>query len=203
MIDLVCLVADKNMEAVVDGVLARPEALGIRAITFRILRHPQHDSACFHDPTPLLRTTRGEASHAIVLLDRAWEGAPDKPTDQLEADLEHELHQLGAGWARGIIIDPELEVWLFRRSPRLDAALGWHGRQPPLAERLASDSRWPMDAAKPSDPKATIEWALEQVRKPRSSSIYRDIASKLGLKACTDPSFLRFQATLRAWFPRP
>ncbi|MBM4061621.1 MAG: hypothetical protein FJ265_11085 [Planctomycetes bacterium] len=159
MIDLVCLVADKSMEAVVGAVLDRPEALGIRPVTRTLLVHPQRDSACFHDPVPQLRGYRRDASHALVLLDR--------------------------------------------RSPRLDAALGWQGNAPPLEEQLAAVGLWQTGSAKPGNPKRAIEWALRQVRRPRSSSIYREIAATLGIRGCTDPSFRRFQTTLQAWFPRP
>ena len=43
MIDLVCLLADKSIEAAMDAVLRRPEALGIRAIEFETVVHPRRD----------------------------------------------------------------------------------------------------------------------------------------------------------------
>ncbi|MCU0865625.1 MAG: hypothetical protein MUC36_17715 [Planctomycetes bacterium] len=201
MIDLVCLVADKNMESVVGAVLDRHEALGTRKIEKLMLVHPQRDSACYHDPTSLLRGHLGAARHALVILDRAWEGVPDLSAEDLEADVDRRLQQFGNGWARAVVIEPELEVWLFRRSPRLDEALGWRNRQPGLREQLAGIGLWPLEAAKPTDPKQAMEWALWEARKPRSSSIYRTIASTVGMKECVDPSFLRFQSTLRHWFP--
>ena len=201
MTDLVCLVADKNMEAVVGAVLGRHQALGTRAIQSTVIVHPQRDSACYHDPTTLLRAHMGTALHALVVLDRAWEGAPDLPATELEANVDRDLQQLGGNWAKAIVIDPELEIWLFRRSPRLDDALGWRNRQPELQDQLATAGLWPLDTAKPSDPKRAMEWALREARRPRSSSIYRDIATTVGFKDCVDPSFLRFQSTLRSWFP--
>lgn len=201
MIDLLCLVADKNMEAVVGEVLERPRSLGIRQITKQILVHPQRDSACFEDPVAHLRNWRGAVSHALVIFDRAWEGAPSTDALRLEQNVDRKLAQLGAGWAKGIAIDPELEVWLFRDSPRLDAALGWRNRQPTLREELARIGLWNQGDSKPADPKRAIEWALRQVRLPRSSSIYRDLAAQLGIRGCADSSFLRFQSTLRGWFP--
>lgn len=201
MIDLVCLVADKNMEATVSAVLQRHAALGTRRIEAVVLVHPQRDSACYHDPISILRGHIGTAEHAMVLFDCAWEGAPDRTAIELEADVNDKLRQLGLDWAKAIAIDPELEVWLFRRTPRLDDALGWSGRQPALQERLATLGLWADDAAKPRDPKRAIEWALREAKKPRSSSIYRELAQTIGLKDCVDPSFQRFQTTLRGWFP--
>ncbi len=201
MIDLVCLVADKSMEAVVAAVLQRHQALGIRPIQARILRHPQNDSACYHDPIGLLRGFVHSAHHGLVLFDRDWEGAPQKPIEQLEAHVDQQLDSLRAGWAKTVVIDPELEVWLCSRSPRLEEKLGWRGRSPALTEVMAECGLWPLDAAKPTDPKSTIERALYLAGKPRSSSIYGEVAAVLGMKDCVDSSFHRFRSTLQAWFP--
>lgn len=159
------------------------------------------DSGCYHDPTPFLRPYRRDAHHACVLLDRAWEGVPAKPATDLEADVDRELRQLGAAWAKGIVIDPELEAWLFRRSPRLDEKVGWRDRSPTLTEALADNGMWPTDAAKPADPKATIEWAMQQGGVIRSSSVYRELAGVLGTRDCTDAAFDRFRTMLQGWFP--
>ena len=203
MIDLVCLVADKSMEAVVGAAIQRHQALEIRPIQAQVLRHPQNDSACYHDPLGLLRGYLAHAKHALVLLDRAWEGVPDAPVEQLEAHVDRQLDSLRVGRAKTIVIDPELEVWLCRRSPRLDEKLGWHGRSPSLTEVMAKCGLWPQHAAKPTDPKATIERALYMAGKPRSSSTYGEVAAVLGMKDCIDPSFSRFRSTLQAWFPAP
>jgi hypothetical protein len=201
VIDLVCLVADKSMEAVVEKVLPRHQALGIRPIQFRILRHPRKDSACYHDPLGLLRDFVRSAHRGLVLFDRDWVGVPQQPTEQLEASVDRQLDSLRAGWAKAIVIDPELEVWLCSRSPRLEEKLGWHGRSPSLTEAMAECGLWPLDAAKPADPKSTIERALYLAGKPRSSSIYGEVAAVLGMKDCVDSSFQRFRSTLQAWFP--
>lgn len=52
MIDLVCLVADRNMEAVVTTLLAEHHALGIRPIQTNVFPHPQHDPGCFASAVP-------------------------------------------------------------------------------------------------------------------------------------------------------
>lgn len=201
MIDLVCLVADRNMEAVVQSLLGKHQALGIRAVTSEIIQHPQHDPGCYRSAESLLGLYPKQASHGLVLLDRAWDGIPDKSSVELEADVDRSIARLGNGWAKSIVIDPELEVWLFSRSPRLDEAIGWRGREPTLAEELARRGSWPTEASKPNAPKATMQWALSRVGKQKSSSIYGKIVANIGLAKCTDPSFLRLQSTLQAWFP--
>jgi hypothetical protein len=54
---------------------------------------------------------------------------------------------------------------------------------------------------KPARPKEAMEAILRHVRKARSSAIYREIAGKVALAGCTDPSFGKFRETLGRWFP--
>jgi hypothetical protein len=202
MIDLVCLVADKNMEAVVQALLGRPESMGIRAVQGEILVHPRRDPGCFHGAAELLRAYQGSALHALVLMDRAWEGAPENTGEALERILGAALtREFGEGWAEPVVIDPELEAWLFADSPHVEAALGWTRPDQGLRSALRSRQMWPDGAAKPSDPKAAVEFALVEVRRPRSSSIYREIAQKVSVQRCQDRSFLRFRQLLARWFP--
>lgn len=69
MMDLVCLVADKNMQAAVSEILDRPRALGIRSITKEVPVHQERDPGCCYDPMKVLRAYRGSAKHALIVLD--------------------------------------------------------------------------------------------------------------------------------------
>ena len=136
-----------------------------------------------------------------MLLDLQWAGSPATATEA-ENDVEKRLQESsGAGWARAVVIDPELEVWLFAEAPHLEAALGWAGREPSLRNALDSNGLWPRTLVEPADPKKAVEWALRCVRKPRSSSIYRDVADRTSLARCGDRAFLRLKEILRGWFP--
>lgn len=200
--DLLCLVADRNMSAAISGLLSRPESLGIQTIEYELETHPRRDPGCFYEGAELLVSQRSEAEHALVVLDHAWDGAPADSGHQLEALLEGRLAEAGIeGWARAVVIEPELEAWVFSGSIHVSEALGWKGRDPGLREALASQRLWPDDHDKPPDPKAAIEWALRQVRVARSSSIYGELASKVSTTNCTDRAFVRFRQTLREWFP--
>lgn len=201
MRDLLCLVADGNMKAAVTALLARPKALGIRPVEVEVIVHPRRDPGWFYDSDGLLRGAREEARHAIVLLDQAWDGAPEGGAEEAEALLEGRMRTSGLqDWARAVVIEPDLEVWVFNDSPHVATALGWHGRRTALRNALADLGFWPPEVGKPRDPKAAVMWALRQVRKPRSSSIYRDIAARVSLSRCRDRSFLRFRDLLRSWF---
>ena len=104
-------------------------------------------------------------------------------------------------WARAVVIEPELEAWVFSGSVHVAQALGWTDQSSALREVLASQNLWPDDCHKPPDPKAAMEWALRRARVPRSSSIYGDLASTVSTRNCTDRAFVRFRGLLQDWFP--
>ncbi len=200
--DLLCLVADRNMSAAISGLLLRSESLGIPNIDYRLETHPRHDPGCFHEGAEYLRAQQSEAAHAMVILDHGWVGAPADSGLELEELLEGQFAQAGIdGWARAVVIEPELEAWVFSGSVHVAGALGWADRSPGLREALAFQGLWPDDRSKPPDPKAAMQWALKQVRVPRSSSIYGELASKVSTTNCTDRAFVRFRQILQEWFP--
>ncbi len=202
MIDLVCIVADKNIEATLSSLLSRSQALGIRPITWEIHVHPGKDPGCFHHASELLRGFRTTANHALVILDHDWESNPEETAEELERQLEDkfQLEEM-AGWSVPVVIDPELEIWIFSDSPHVALALGWVNQSLGLREALEGQDLWDRNSLKPADPKAALEWALREVRRPRSSSIYRDLASRVSTKRCQDRSFLRLRSQLQDWFP--
>jgi hypothetical protein len=199
--DLVCIVADRSIEAAIEAVLRRPQALGIRPLEFETLVHPERDPGCFHDPDKLLGGYTERAVHALVVLDRAWEGAPAKDAPELERLLEESLASIGpAEWARAVVIDPELEAWVFSDSPHVAATLGWTESAEAFRSALEAEGLWKRERAKPDDPKRAMDWALRRARLPRSSSLFRALASRVGLQRCEDRSFRRLVDLLRGWF---
>ena len=202
MIDLVCLVADANMNAAISGLLGRPSALGIRSITSNILVHPERDPGCCHDPMKILRTYRKSAEHALIVLDHDWTGVPATCGADLEYWIEGRLGREDmVDWAVPVVIEPELEAWVFSKSPHVDSVLGWANRTPNLRTTLEKRNLWKPGNAKPTDPKAAVEWALREVRRPRNSSIYRELGRKVSTRACRDRAFLRLKRLLQGWFP--
>ena len=157
-LDLVCLVADKNMEATLSGLFSRPQSLGIRQIATEVLVHHHRDPGCFYSPEDLLAGYSSEAQNALVVLDYAWEGVPADSAESLESQMESRLAPLGLfPWAVPVVIDPELESWVWSPSPHVDNALGWRGRSPGLRDALHAQGLWPPEATKPPDPKAAVE----------------------------------------------
>lgn len=201
MIDLVCLVPDKNIEATIDGLLARHQALGIRQIEFEIRVHPGHDPGCFQQPERILSLYTDNASHALVVLDQQWEGSPADTAAELERFLDEALAKLGpAGWAKAVVIGPEIEAWVFSSSPHVPTTLGWTEPKETFRAALETEGLWTSGKPKPDDPKRAVQWVLHRSRIPRSSSLYRKLASSVSLRGCEDRSFQRMIEILRGWF---
>lgn len=199
--DLVCLVADKNLEQSVSTLLQRHQALGIRRITYDVHVHPEHDPGCLLHSPDFLRPFYRRMSYAVVLFDHEGCGREETPRQELESELEECLAQAGwQGRARAIVIDPELEAWFWSDSPHVDAALGWAGRSPDLRTWLQEHGLLEARRPKPRRPKEAVEKALWVVRKARSAAIYRQLAEEVSFTRCNDPAFAKLQRTLRAWF---
>lgn len=201
--DLVCLVADKNIEQSILALLHRSRALRIRQVTHEVLVHPEHDPGCLLRSPEFLRSFANRFAHALVLFDREGCGRDEDSRTKIEQDLEERLSR--AGWeerAVAIVLDPELEAWVWSDSPHVAAALGWTGRVPDLRSWLRDHDLLDSESPKPGQPKKAVEQALRIARKPRSSALYRQLAREVGLARCVDPSFSKLKETLRHWFPR-
>ncbi|MCP3976147.1 MAG: hypothetical protein GY720_16825 [bacterium] len=195
------LVADKNIEFTIKGLLSRPQALGTREVSSRVVPHPERDPGCFLRAKEFLRPFRERHRHALVLLDREGSGRDEQTREDLEKDLEERLAPDWGERAAAVVLDPELEVWLWSDSPHVETVLGWRGRSPTLRTWLTQAGFLQEAAVKPARPKEAVEKALRIVRKPRSSALYRQLAEKISFKRCTDPAFLKLLQVLRDWFP--
>lgn len=203
MKDLVLLVADRNMEFTLRGLLGRPEALAIRPVAFDLYVHPRHDPGCLHEAHDFLRPLSRDYKYAMVLFDHQGCGREDDPPEVLSTSVKERLAR--SGWdqrADVVILAPELEVWVWSASPHVETCLGWVDRQPSLRDWLAEAGHWPPGTPKPPQPKEAMEAALRQVRKPRSSAIYLELAQQVSLQGHDEPAFLRLAAALRRWFPQ-
>lgn len=201
--ELICLVADKDMEQTILGLLSRGPSLGIRSsLSYQIFIHPLRDPGCFYESHHFLRQFANQFQYALVLFDYEGSGQESDPPSEVETYCEQQLASNGWGQrSRVILLNPELEIWVWSNSPHVDACLNWSQRNPDLRTWMRQQKLLGPDEIKPQRPKEALERALQEVRKPRSSAIYRQLASKVSLKGCTDPSFRRLQTTLQTWFP--
>lgn len=201
--DVIFLLADRNMEATVSALLERYQSLGIRQLDFVIRDHPQNDPGCCLRAHEFLRPFCRRYSRAIVAFDREGCGKEDLSRTAIEEEVEERL--ANSGWpddrARAVVVDPELEAWVWSDSPKVDEVLGWAGRTPNVRDWLQQQKFAIVDNGKPVRPKEAVEAALRCVRKARSSAIYRDLAAQVSLRRCVDPAFNKLKASLREWFP--
>ena len=200
--DLVVLAADKNIDYGVQGLLSRPAALGIRPVQFDSFVHPRRDPGCVHEAHDFLRSLLGEYQHALVMFDRLGSGREDLAGHELSDEVEARVTAHGWGQrAAVIVLDPEIEVWVFANSPHVERCLGWTGRRPALRRWLETQGLWHPGQVKPFNPKEALVKALQKSKKPRSSAIYRCLGQRVSLRDCSDAAFLRFRQTLTRWFP--
>ena len=200
MKDLVVLCADKLIEGTIEGLLGRPGALGIRAIAYEIKVHPQRDPGCYHQAAAFLKPLRLSFEHALVVFDKAWDGAPSQDATNLALKVQLALGGDWGGNAGVVAIDPELEAWVWSDSPHVESELGWASRNARLRPWLQGKGLWDVDDAKPADPKAAVLAAVREARIPWTSAVCKALASKVSVQRCSDDTFNGLRSLLAAWF---
>jgi len=198
---MVALVPGENERQTVNGLLSsRSKSIGMREILYTVQVHQERDPGCRLKSPEFLRLYLDLADHALVMFDHEGSGRDHRlPPGDIQMELEQRLAATGWGDRAGVVVVvPELENWVWAYSTHVDEALGWKGRQPRLREWLAQEGWWPADEPKPQRPK---EAALYEVRIPRSSAIYYQLAKRVGISRCRDGSFLRFNQLMKTWFP--
>lgn len=199
--DLIMLVADKNMEFAVKGLLTRSQSLGIREPDAQIFVDPHHDPGCYGKAHEFLRPFANKFSHALVLFDHDGCGHRDRSPFEIEKGMNERLADNGWGERAGtVVINPELEIWVWSDSSEVDRILGWSDRLPALRDWLRENDLWREVDLKPTDPKRAMEAALKAVNKPRSSSVFYELACKVGIRRCTDSRFQILRDYLVNWF---
>ncbi len=204
-VDLVVLVADKDLEEAVKALLARIDDLELRPFLFEVRRHPNRDGGCRTGAANFLRPFLQRYERSLVLFDRDGCGstlAREEIQDNVETDLSRN------GWAdrtKAIVIDPELEVWVWGDLVQTSGILGWGQDVANLRRHLNSRGLWEPCDRKPSDPKGAMRTAMECAapgrRRKRSARIFHEIADSAAVDHCHDPAFNELKRTLQAWFP--
>ncbi len=200
--DLAVLVADKDMENALRGLFSRHVSLNIRPIEFQIFTHSGHDPGCATRGVDYLSKFARQYEHALLMFDHEGSGKDDTPRDQLQNSLNQDLKNLWGDRARAIVLSPELEVWVWSDSIEVDHVAGWKGRLPRLRDWLKGQGLLREGEVKPEKPKEAFLKALQEADKPHSASLYREIAEKVSLRRCQDPSFQEFQEIMQEWFPK-
>ncbi|MBM4284648.1 MAG: hypothetical protein FJ128_05295 [Deltaproteobacteria bacterium] len=200
--DIVFLVADKNIKFSINGILLRHDSLEIPQLKTDIFIHPGNDSGCLHGSHDFLRTLINRYAYSMVVFDREGCGQEDNSRQAIETQVEDLLSRNGwNGRNSVIVIDPELENWVWSDSPHVEDKLGWRGKEPDLRTWLIERGLLLNRNSKPTKPKEAMQLALKEARMPRSSSIYQQLAERVGFRRCNDSAFIKLKTTIREWFP--
>ncbi len=199
MNDLVVLVADKEMQYALRGALNRREALGIRKIRHDSFVHSGHDGGVRRTGPELLRMKRRTATHALLLLDYEGSGS-SVGAAELEAELDHRLTSDWGDAAKAIVIEPELEAWVWGADNAMHAVLGWDKAES-AREWLRQRGFQFSTTGKPARPKEAFSALLREATLPRSAAVFEEIASRISLQRCHDAAFGRLRQQLVCWFP--
>lgn len=201
MKDIVFLVADKNAQFAMKGAMERPEALGIRPVEFEFRVHPGRDGGVRKSGPEVLALEYSRFQYGLLLMDYEGSGTDSPDAVALEAELDHRLQVKWQGKAKAIVIEPELDVWVWGSDNAVEEAIEW-----PTGASIRDwlqGRGFAFDANnKPNRPKEALEAALRLPRQPRSSALYQRIAGKISLRRCKDSAFARLRTQLTAWFPR-
>jgi len=206
MKDLLLYTADADAMAFMRAVLGKPQALGIRPISFDIERHPQRDAGIVQSGAELARMRKGQYHKALLMWDHHGSGRDHKQTPvQVEMDIQAKLDSYT--WKDNsavTVLVPELEEWLWF----CEAAIATH-----CEISLAQLAHWLDERATKLDktvptlkrehPKELFEHVmrdrLKQTISPRDFEAIGGQAGIRGLLECS--SFSAIVQRLRSWFP--
>lgn len=200
--DLFALVADLDLMNAVGALLARSSDLDIRDISFHIERHKGRDSGCRAFAVRHLRPHFHRYRRALVVFDRHGSGV-HAPREEIQEHLETDLARNGwpDGRAKVIVIEPELEAWMWAGSSRVSRALGWGPGYGAMRRWLEARGYWKPGEPKPTDPKTAMHAVLRHRRTKWTSPLFAELAAGVDLSRCGDAAFSELRDTLRSWFP--
>jgi hypothetical protein len=202
MKDLIVVVADSYQEKVMEALLPRLPFSDTAIFRYDIIRNPRNDSGSYNDSHELLRPYINQYSYAIVVFDFEGSGVENiKTREEAESDVEGLLSINGWNDRNAVIvIDPELENWMWIDNPHVQDAIGWESIES-LYVWARSKGKIAYGEAKPIRPKETLEEALKVSKTAKSAAIYKKIASRVSYSGCIDPAFLKLIRALKGWFP--
>lgn len=210
MRDLVVFVADLTMEKAIEAFLTRPDFhrahnLNVRPFAFDpgmdLIRIPGNDAGVFTKGHEWVREFGGGHRHAVLVFDREY------GTDADAAVLRDDLcaRVCATGWDADrfcvVVIDPELEAWIWQRNQRVATPLKFESVPAMVAAVRAAGLEWTDEQPKPRRPKEALQAVLRQRGLGWSAAIHRSITASVSLVGCQDPAFIQLRSALQAWFP--
>jgi len=206
MNDLLLIVPDQDIEFAMRGIFSQPRGLNIRSVKYDIKRHPQRDHGCRFGAVEFARPFLNMYQYVLIIFDYE-DGTTSgkhkaKPSrEEIEREVETALDQNGwQGRCGVVVIEPEVEAWIWSDSKEVEQVLGWAKQPQRLRDWLIQEQLLSKSAPKPARPKEAYEKAIRKVKMRKSASIFEELAIKVSFKKCTDPSFNKLKLILQAWF---
>ena len=199
---MIVLAADKDMAQALRGLLDRPEALGTRRIEADLRVEEQHDPGCAQRGVTFLSIFSRQYRHGLLLFDHFGSGKERIPPLALQETLNMEFSR--TGWenrARAVVLEPELEAWVWGASPHVAEIAGWKNGNSKLRQWLREEGWLKSGKIEPERPALAFKAALREAKKSRSSYLYYQLAQKVSLARCEDRAFQELKEILRGWFP--
>ncbi|MGR5433203.1 methylation-associated defense system protein MAD4 [Vibrio owensii] len=211
MRDLVCLVADNEMEAAVRGFFDNPAhgaRLGCRDFSFNpqgdLIKHPRHDAGVCNDGHNMLKLYLATHQHALIMLDKECELGLS--ADQMRQRIQDNM--VSVGWPverfHIFVIDPELEVLAWQENTcALERAVGYREAEGTLRQWISAQGYWPQGEECPQDPKAALDHTIHSNvtgRRKARSVVFRSFAENVSLRHCTNNGFGVLRTCLQGWF---
>lgn len=137
------------------------------------------------------RSTGATPIACATLSRRCWKGATDCSSCCISASGWHADH------FRVVVIEPELEAWIWQRNQRGAAPLGFATVDQLVASVRESGLAWPDGQPKPTRPKEVLEAVCRARGIGFSAALHRSITASVSLVGCQDPAFVHLRTTLR------
>lgn len=213
MRDLIIHLADQHMEAGFRAFFARDNwfhVIGCRKFDIDadsdqdIYRRAGYtDGGIWKHAHTNLIPFKDRYQHAIIVLDADFDPHPGAPS--LRADIAGNM--INAGWSADsfcvVVIDPELEAWLWAPNLNVAKAFG-HGDFEEMKARLAGEGLWDEGEPKPNDLKRARDRAARLGGMRTGGPIFRGVfggISKRACDLCVEEGFISMRTALQAWFP--
>jgi hypothetical protein len=199
--DLIVLTADTSMSLVLEKLLQRVQHLGFHEVISQVIVHPDRDPGVFRRSHELLRSYSRRYRHAMAICDREGSGS-GAPREEMERLIEERLAV--NGWdarACAVVIDPELEIWMWGDWACLTRCTRWEGDAAKFRAWLRDRQLLEEGQVKPERPKEALQAVLKSRRVAFSSAIHQEMAARADTTRCVDSAFGKLRSTLQAWFP--
>lgn len=98
MKSIIVLVADKNMEFLMRGLLPKIlQVENIEIFDFDIIVHPYRDPGIYNEADDFLRSFQNEYDFALTIMDHSGCGREDKSRKEIEIMIEGKISSIGLG----------------------------------------------------------------------------------------------------------